>query len=152
MKPHSHWMSYALRLAERAAGAGEVPVGAVLVKDDTLVAEGWNQTIGLNDPTAHAEIVAIRRGAQRLNNYRLVNTRLYVTIEPCTMCAGALTHSRIRSLIYGAPEPRAGAIESALQVLSNPGLNHRIDVIGGVCKAGASALMAQFFLARRAEK
>ena len=149
MRSHEYWMSQALTLADRASLEDEVPIGAVIVLDDELIAEGWNQTIGSNDPTAHAEIVAIRRAAERLENYRLVNTRLYVTIEPCTMCAGALVHSRIAMLIYGAKEPRAGAIDSSMRVLANPNLNHQPEVLGGICADEAGDKMSRFFKARR---
>lgn len=144
-----HWMQMAMTLAEQAAGVGEVPVGAVVVRDGEVIGEGFNQTISSHDPTAHAEIVALRDAAARLNNYRLPGAELYVTIEPCTMCAGALVHARISHLIFGAKEPRAGAIVSSARVLENPGLNHQVQITGGVCESEAGQLMADFFKAKR---
>ena len=143
------WMALALEQAALAAEAGEVPVGAVLVKDGELVAAGFNQPIGRCDPTAHAEIVALRAAAQTLNNYRLPDTTLYVTIEPCAMCAGALVHARIRRLVFGAAEPRAGAVASSLQLLAGEQLNHRVEVEGGVLGDECGALMKAFFRNRR---
>lgn len=142
-------MARALVLAGRAEQAGEVPVGAVLVRDDVVLGEGWNQMRGASDPTAHAEILALRAAATRSENYRLPGSTLYVTIEPCTMCAGSLVHARVQRLVYGAPEPRAGAIESSAQVLANPGLNHRVEVTSGVLAAQAAAQLKSFFAARR---
>ena len=144
-----HWMQMAMTLAEKAASVGEVPIGAVVVRDGEVIGEGYNQTISSHDPTAHAEIVALRVAAARLNNYRLPGAELYVTIEPCTMCAGALVHARISHLIFGAKEPRAGAIISSAQVLENPGLNHQVQITGGVCESEAGQLMADFFKAKR---
>lgn len=145
------WMRRALELAEIAAAAGEVPVGAVVVgADGAMLGEGFNQPIGAVDPTAHAEIVALRAAARRLGNYRLNGASLYVTMEPCTMCAGALVHARIVSLVYGAPEPKSGAVESTAQVLSNPRLNHRVEVVGGVLAEESAALLRRFFAGRRA--
>ncbi|MFT4677506.1 MAG: tRNA(adenine34) deaminase [Patiriisocius sp.] len=144
-----HWMQMAVTLAEQAASVGEVPVGAVVVQDGQLIGEGFNQTISSHDPTAHAEIVALRDAAARLNNYRLPGATLYVTIEPCTMCAGALVHARISHLVFGAKEPRAGAIVSSASVLDNPGLNHQVQITGGVCESEAGQLMSDFFKAKR---
>jgi len=146
------WMNKALALAERSRAMDEVPVGAVLVLDDQLVGQGWNQPITRRDPTAHAEIEALRNAAIKLGNYRLVGTTLYVTIEPCTMCAGALTHARISRLVYGAREPRAGAIVSSQNVLENPGLNHRIEISEGVCKQACSEIVSRFFHHKRLMK
>lgn len=144
------WMAMALDLAEMAAAAGEVPVGAVLVQDDSVIGTGFNQVIATHDPTAHAEVVALRMAARQLGNYRLPGTSLYVTIEPCSMCAGALVHARVARLIYGAREPRQGAVLSTLGVLDNPCLNHRVLHQGGLMAEQASALLTHFFRARRA--
>src|SRR6478672_13766054 len=145
----SQWMRYALNRARQAAERDEVPVGAVLVKDGDLVSEGFNEPIGTVDPTAHAEIVALRRGAAQLANYRLIGTTLYVTIEPCMMCVGAMVHARIGRLVYGAPEPKAGAIESAVQALDRPTLNHRFELTGGVLADECREVMQRFFQRRR---
>jgi tRNA(adenine34) deaminase len=142
-------MARALALAERAGQAGEVPVGALLVRDGVVLGEGWNQMLGASDPTAHAEIVALRAAAEGCANYRLPGSTLYVTIEPCTMCAGALVHARVERLVYGAAEPRAGAVASSAQVLANPGLNHRVEVASGVLADQAAAQLRAFFAARR---
>ena len=144
------WMRYALNRALQAGERGEVPVGAVLVLDGELVAEGFNEPIATNDPTAHAEIVAIRRAAAELRNYRLTGSTLYVTIEPCQMCVGAMIHARVARLVYGAPEPRAGAIESAMRAHEHPALNHRMDVTGGVLEAECREVIQRFFQDRRA--
>jgi tRNA(adenine34) deaminase len=145
-------MRYALNRAIEAGERGEVPVGAAIVIDGELVAEGFNQPIAASDPTAHAEIVAIRRAAALVGNYRLVSATLYVTIEPCQMCVGAMVHARIARLVYGAAEPKAGAVESAMRALENPALNHRVEVIGGVLADQARALMQSFFRDRRNEQ
>ena len=142
-------MRRALELARRAAAAGEVPVGAVVVRAGEVLGEGANQPIGSHDPTAHAEIVALRAAAARIGNYRLSGSTLYVTIEPCTMCAGALVHARVGTLVYGASEPRAGAIASAANALGNAGLNHRVAVVAGVLEDECAALLTAFFRARR---
>lgn len=147
-----HWMRRALALAESAQQLDEVPVGAVVVKDGVLVGEGYNQPITANDPSAHAEIVALRHAAQNLANYRLTGCTLYVTIEPCTMCAGALIHSRIKRLVYGAPEPKAGVISSQLRLLETGFLNHRIEVVSGVLDETCSKLISDFFARKRALK
>ena len=146
------WMRCALNRARQAGARGEVPVGAVLVKDGELVAEGANMPIGAHDPTAHAEIVALRRAAAELRNYRLTGATLYVTIEPCQMCVGAMVHARIARLVYGAREPKAGAIESAMRAHEHPSLNHRIAVEGGVLEADCRDVLQQFFRERRAEQ
>jgi tRNA(adenine34) deaminase len=143
------FMRIALDLAVQAQQRGEVPVGAVVVLDGTVIGEGFNQPISGADPTAHAEIVAIRRAAARLGNYRLTGAELYVTIEPCQMCVGAMIHARIARLVYGAPEPRAGAIESAMRAHDHPALNHRMEAIGGVLEVESRALMQEFFRERR---
>lgn len=143
------FMRAALAMAERGAGLGEVPVGAVVVFEDEIVGEGCNQPRSSGDPTAHAEMVALRTAAQRIGNYRLTDCTLYVTIEPCTMCAGALVHARVARLVYGASEPRSGAVVSTAQVLDNPALNHRVEVSGGVLAEAAATLLRTFFRARR---
>ena len=144
-----YWMAQALQLAERAAQAGEVPVGAVLVRDGKLLGEGWNQPITTCDPSAHAEIVALRAAAAAAGNYRLPGSRLYVTIEPCTMCAGALVHARIDTVIYAAEEPKAGAVVSQSRVFEQPNLNHQVRCYGGVLEEQARGLMQDFFQRRR---
>lgn len=149
IKTDQEWMQLALDQARLAAQAGEVPVGAILVKDNVLVAAGFNQPISSCDPTAHAEIVALRAAAQTLGNYRLPDTTLYVTIEPCAMCAGALVHARIARLVFGAPEPRAGAVVSSLQLLAGGQLNHRVEVDSGVLGDECGAIMKNFFRDRR---
>ncbi|MDP6025914.1 MAG: tRNA adenosine(34) deaminase TadA [Pseudomonadales bacterium] len=149
MRSDEYWMQQALILADRANEFGEVPVGAVVVRDDAIVGKGFNQTISARDPTAHAEIVALRDAAQILDNYRLVDSDLFVTIEPCTMCTGALVHARIRRLIYGAREPRAGAVDSSIHALSNPSLNHQVEVVSGVCEDEAAKKLSVFFKAKR---
>jgi len=143
------WMLAALVLARQAAQHDEVPVGAVVVMDNQIVGRGFNQPIGRHDPTAHAEIMAIRDAAQTLGNYRLPGCTLVVTVEPCTMCAGALVHARIEQLIFGAKEPRAGAVCSSARVLDNSGLNHKVTVVDGVLEKECKALMSSFFQGRR---
>jgi tRNA(adenine34) deaminase len=142
-------MRRALQLAERAAAEGEVPVGAVVVMDGRIVGQGFNRPIRAQDPTAHAEIVALRSAAAQVGSYRLTGADLYVTIEPCLMCAGALVHARIARLVFGAREPRAGAVASMLRALELPHLNHRVEVVEGVLAEEASALLRAFFAARR---
>lgn len=149
MKSAEHWMQIALELAEQAKQLDEVPIGAVVVRSDEVIGKGYNQTIASADPTAHAEIVALRDAAKRLDNYRLSGCDLYVTIEPCTMCAGAMVHARIRNLFFGATEPRAGAVCSSIAALDNPGLNHKVSVQGGICETAAATLMSQFFQQKR---
>jgi tRNA(adenine34) deaminase len=143
------WMRYAIRLAQRAEQQGEVPVGAVLVKNNQCIAEGWNLPIANHDATAHAEIIAIRKAGQVLENYRLIDTTLYVTLEPCVMCMGAISHSRINRLVFGATDPKRGAVCSALQLTAAPFLNHVVDWHGGVLEAECAALLRDFFRARR---
>ena len=142
-------MRAALELGREARRRGEVPVGAVVVLDGAIVGEGFNQPIGTNDPTAHAEIVALRDAARRLGNYRLTGASLYVTIEPCQMCVGAMIHARIARLFYGTREPKAGAIESAMRAHEHPSLNHRIEAIGGLLEAECRELIQGFFADRR---
>jgi tRNA(adenine34) deaminase len=142
-------MQRALALAERAAAEGEVPVGAVLVKEGQELATGWNASIQARDPTAHAEIVAIRNAARRLKNYRLPGTTLYVTIEPCTMCAGAIIQARLSKVVYGAADAKAGAAGSVYEVLGTEKLNHRVDCSGGLFAEEAAAILQRFFAIRR---
>lgn len=148
----SHYMRLALAQAERAFAAGEVPVGAVVVHNGQVIAAGFNEPIGRLDPSAHAEMVAIRNAAQSLGNYRLSGATLYVTVEPCTMCAGLLVHSRIERLVYGATEPKSGAVHSNLQLLDTGPYNHRLGVTAGVLEGECSALMSRFFADRRARQ
>ena len=145
------WMEEALRLAQRSAAAEEVPVGAVIVCDGLVVGRGWNQTITTSDPTAHAEIVALREAAARIANYRLSDCDLYATLEPCAMCAGAMVHARIRRLVYGVADPKAGAAGSVLSVINHPALNHRIEVRAGVLAGRCIEILQAFFRQRRAE-
>lgn len=147
--PDSHWMERALALAERAAAEGEVPVGAVVVRDGEVIGEGWNRPVSDKDPTAHAEIIALRQAAQRLGNYRLTGASLYVTLEPCLMCAGALVHARITRLVFGANDPKRGAVDSTCHALETPGLNHRIEVTGGVLARRCGERLQAFFRERR---
>jgi tRNA(adenine34) deaminase len=143
------FMRAALDLARRARERGEVPVGAVVVLDDAIVGEGFNQPIAAHDPTAHAEIVALRDGARRIRNYRLTGATLYVTIEPCQMCVGALVHARVARIVYGACEPKAGAIESAMRAHEHPSLNHRLVAVGGVLEDECREVIQGFFEERR---
>lgn len=142
-------MRAALEEAQRAREQGEVPVGAVVVLEDRIVGRGFNQVISARDPTAHAEVCALRDAAAALGNYRLPGATLYVTVEPCTMCAGALVHARVRRLVYGAVEPRAGAVESTARALDNIALNHRVSVTGGALADECAELMTSFFKDRR---
>lgn len=143
------WMRYAFRLAQRAEQLGEVPVGAVVVKGDQCIAEGWNTSIATHDPTAHAEMVALRRAGLALENYRLSDTTIYVTLEPCVMCMGAISHARIKRLVFGAFDPKRGAVCHALNLTDASFLNHRINWIGGVLERECSGLLRDFFRARR---
>jgi tRNA(adenine34) deaminase len=145
----AHYMALALECARRAAGEGEVPVGAILVAGNEVIAEGWNQPIAKTDPTAHAEIVALRAGALRLGNYRFGGCTLYATLEPCTMCMGALLNARVARLVFGAWDLKAGACGSVIDLPREPRLGHRIDVFGGVCSDESAALLKQFFEGRR---
>ncbi|MHB8405191.1 MAG: tRNA adenosine(34) deaminase TadA [Gammaproteobacteria bacterium] len=144
-----HWMQEALTLARKAGAIGEVPVGAVVVKQGTIIGRGWNHPIAAHDPTAHAEITAIREAARTLGNYRLTDTTLYVTLEPCAMCAGAMLHARIRRLVFGAADPRAGAAGSLCNIVQTPALNHRVDLAGGVLAEQCGELLKVFFSQRR---
>ena len=142
-------MRKALDLARLARERGEVPVGAIVVVDGTLIGEGCNQPIATNDPTAHAEIVALRDAASRIGNYRLSGATMYVTIEPCQMCVGAMVHARIARLVYGTREPKAGAIESAMRAHEHPSLNHRMEAEGGILEEDCRELIQEFFRDRR---
>jgi len=142
-------MREALALAEQARDAGEVPIGAVLVLDGAIVGRGYKRPISSTDPTAHAEIVAIREAAAAVGNYRLTGSTLYVTIEPCLMCVGAFVHARIKTVVFGAAEPRTGALASTVRGAELPGHNHRVEVIGGVCEDEARTLMQTFFKEKR---
>jgi tRNA(adenine34) deaminase len=145
----SEFMRRALLLAQRAAEEGEVPVGALLVLDDEIIGEGWNRPIASNDPTAHAEIVALRAGAAALNNYRVGAATLYATLEPCVMCMGAILNARVVRLVFGAWDAKAGACGSVLDLPREPRLAHGLDVFGGVCSEEAAGLLRQFFEGRR---
>lgn len=143
------WMQEALALARKAEAEGEVPVGAVLVKEGEIIARGWNHPIVAHDPTAHAEIVALRNAAQALGNYRLTGSTLYVTLEPCAMCAGAMVHARIGRLVFGATDPRAGAAGTVFNLVQADALNHRLEVTGGVLAQDCGTLLKRFFAGRR---
>ena len=147
-----YWMRHALMLAQRAWDEGEVPVGAVLVHEGQVIGEGWNRPIGHHDPTAHAEIMALRQGGKILENYRLLNATLYVTLEPCVMCAGAMVHSRIGRVVFGARDEKTGAAGSLLDVLGHPGMNHQVQITEGVLASECAAMLSDFFRHRRAEK
>jgi tRNA(adenine34) deaminase len=142
-------MRAALELACEARERGEVPVGAVVVMDGEIVGRGFNQPVGLNDPTAHAEIVALRQAGQESGNYRLPGSTMYVTIEPCQMCVGAMVHARVGRVVYGTPEPKAGAIESAMRAHEHPSLNHRLEVTGRVLEDDCRDVIQSFFKERR---
>ena len=146
---HVGFMNSAIELAQQAAQAGEVPVGAVIVKNGEIIGMGHNLSITNHDATAHAEIIAMRNASMSLGNYRLTGCDLYVTIEPCTMCVGAMVHARINRIVYGAKEPRAGALHSQFQLLDDGHFNHSIDVIGGILAGECGEIMTQFFGERR---
>jgi tRNA(adenine34) deaminase len=143
------WMEEALRCAQRALEAGEVPVGAVIVLEGHIVGRGWNRNISDSDPTAHAEILALREAGATVGKHRLGDCDLFATIEPCAMCAGALVHARIKRLVYGADDPKAGAVRSAMQVVNHPKLNHRLEVHSGVLAGRSAELLQTFFRSRR---
>lgn len=151
-KGDEEWMQYAMTLALKAQDEGEVPVGAVLVLDNRIIGEGWNRSIGHHDPTAHAEIMALRQGGCAVQNYRLIDATLYVTLEPCVMCAGAMIHSRIRRVVYGAADAKTGAAGSLLDVLRHPGMNHQIEITSGVLAQACSEQLSAFFRYRRSQK
>jgi tRNA(adenine34) deaminase len=148
----AYWMAHALSLADKAQALGEVPVGAVLVLNEQIIAEGWNQSITLHDPSAHAEMMAIRQAGQILKNYRMLGATLYVTLEPCPMCAGLLVHSRISRLVYGAADYKTGAAGSVMNLVLNPQLNHEIELLGGVAEAACAEKISSFFRLRRSQK
>ncbi|MFZ0798369.1 MAG: tRNA adenosine(34) deaminase TadA [Terriglobales bacterium] len=143
------WMDEALRCAQRALEAGEVPVGAVVVCAGRVIGRGWNRNLTDCDPTAHAEIVALREAGQNLGNHRLGDCELFATIEPCAMCAGAAVHARVRRLVYGADDPKAGAVHSILRVVNHPSLNHQMEIRGGVLAGRSAEMMQEFFRQRR---
>lgn len=146
------WMQHALELARRAESEGEVPVGAVVIYNDEVIGEGWNRPILESDPTAHAEVMALRSAAKKINNYRLPETTLYVTLEPCIMCSGAIIHSRVKRVVYGAQDPKAGAFESAFTVLGTDSLNHQVVVDKGILAEECGQILTDFFRKRREEK
>ncbi|MES2500444.1 MAG: tRNA adenosine(34) deaminase TadA [Pseudomonadota bacterium] len=152
MKTDLEYMQIALHQAQQAALAGEVPVGAIVVKDGIIIGRGSNTPIGLHDPTAHAEIMAMRQAATYLGNYRLVDCTLYVTLEPCAMCSGAMQHARIAKLVYGASDPKTGACGSVINLMAEAKLNHHTEVLGGVLALECGALLSDFFRQRRADK
>jgi tRNA(adenine34) deaminase len=152
MSSDTKWMKHALALAARAEEEGEVPVGAVLIKDDQIIGEGWNQPISHNDPTAHAEIQAIRDACQKLNNYRLPGTTLYLTLEPCIMCAGAIVHARISRIVIAANEPKSGAAGSCINIFDIEQLNHKVIVDNGLLTEQSSDLLKNFFKLRRKKR
>ncbi len=152
MSSDEAWMRKALALAHKAEGEGEVPVGAILVQDDVIIGQGWNRPIHSHDPSAHAEIQALRSGGYHSHNYRLPDTTLYVTLEPCTMCAGAIIHARIARVVFGAFDPRTGAVESVTNVFDQPHHNHRPDYLGGVLETECSMLLKSFFEKKRLKK
>ena len=145
-----YWMLHAITLARRAQAAGEIPIGAVVTQRGAMIGEGWNCSVVTHDPTAHAEIVAIRAAAAELGNYRMPGTTLYVTLEPCAMCAGAIVQARIDRVVFGAHDPRSGAGGSVLNGLDHPALNHRVAIVSGIEEAACAELLTDFFKARRA--
>jgi len=149
VRTDTDFMRRALELAARAESRGEVPVGALIVQGDRVIGEGWNQPITLKDPTAHAEVLAMRAAAATLDDYRLGGTTLYVTLEPCPMCGGAMVHARVRGLVFGATDPRAGAAGTVFNVVQHPALNHRLECYGGVLAEECAAQLRNFFVARR---
>jgi len=144
-----HWMQRALELAHKAEAAGEVPVGAIIVLNGELIAEGWNQPIRSSDPTAHAEIMALRAAGQKLGNYRLLDAELYVTLEPCPMCVGAMLHARVKRVIYAATDPKTGALDGAYDLLNSVSHNHSFDVTKGILEEQSRELLQGFFRSRR---
>ena len=149
LNPDELWMEEALRAAQRALEAGEVPVGAVVVCEGKIVGRGWNRNIVDSDASAHAEIVALREAGRNVGNHRLEDCELFATIEPCAMCAGALVHARLKRLVYGADDPKAGAVHSVMQVLNHPQMNHRMEVRGGVLAGRCAEVLQEFFRSRR---
>jgi tRNA(adenine34) deaminase len=149
MNPDIQFMEVALQEAQAAAAAGEVPIGALLVQQGRILARSGNRTIRECDPTAHAEIVVLREAARFVGNYRLADTTLYVTIEPCSMCAGAMIQARIPRLVYGADDPKGGAVRSCFEVLTNGRLNHQVEVVSGISAIDCAAILQSFFASRR---
>lgn len=147
-----YWMGEALKLAQKAWDEGEVPVGAILVRKGEVIGQGWNRSIGSQDPSAHAEMMAIREAGVHIGNYRMLETVLYVTLEPCSMCAGALVHGRISRLVFGAADPKTGACGSVMDIVRHPALNHQLQVDGGVMADPCARLLSDFFRWRRAQK
>jgi tRNA(adenine34) deaminase len=145
------WMHEALRTAQRALDIGEVPVGAVVVHHGRIVGRGFNRNISDSDPTAHAEVIALREAGRAVGNHRLVDCELFVTIEPCAMCSGAIVHARVRRLAYGADDRKAGAVHSVMRVLNHPALNHQLEIRGGVLAGQCAGLLEEFFRARRSQ-
>ncbi len=146
------WMQRAYELAQRSESEGEVPVGAVIVLDNQLIAEGWNRPIQNHDPTAHAEMMALQAAGKKVENYRLLDTTLYVTLEPCPMCASAMVHARVGRVVYAADDHKTGAAKSAFQLLDSTQLNHRVEITSGVMQQECSELLSQFFRKRRENK
>ncbi len=146
------WLRQALVLASRAQSQGEVPVGALLVVENEVIGEGWNQPIRLNDPCAHAEIMALRAGAQSIKNYRLTGSTLYVTLEPCVMCVGAIIHARVARVVFGASDPKSGAAGSAFDLLNSGKFNHTVDIQSGILAAECGELLKAFFFEKRGKK
>ncbi|HEV3317626.1 MAG TPA: tRNA adenosine(34) deaminase TadA [Candidatus Angelobacter sp.] len=149
MREDAAWMQIALEQARRAAELGEVPIGALVIKDGVILGQGHNRNLLDNDPTAHAEMVALRQAAAQFGNHRLVGCEMVVTIEPCAMCAGAMIHARLARLVYGASDPKAGAAGSVLQVLNHPRLNHKLQITPGILNDRCSEILKKFFQARR---
>ena len=146
---HEYWMQKALELAHQAESIGEVPVGAILVKDNKIIGQGFNQSIVNSDPSAHAEIISLREAGQTISNYRLINTTMYVTLEPCAMCAMAMVHARIDTVVFATAEPRTGAGGSLYQLLDHPSHNHKVKIISGIFKDESANLLKRFFRKRR---
>ena len=145
----TYWMQHALKLAKQAEAAGEVPVGAVIVLNGELIAEGWNRPISSSDPTAHAEIIALRRAGEMQDNYRLLDTELYVTLEPCPMCVGAMLHARVKRVVYAATDPKTGALGGAYDLLNSVSHNHSFEVTKGVMEEQSRTMLQNFFRSRR---
>ncbi len=149
MADDEYWMQAALQLAQHAVTQEEVPVGAVVIRDGNIIGKGWNQPIVRNDPCAHAEIMALRAAANSLHNYRLPNTTLYVTLEPCMMCVGAIVHARVKRVVFGAYDPKTGAAGSAFDLLADKRHNHTIEITGGILEQDCAAILQEFFRMRR---
>ena len=150
MTPDLQWMQCAVELAKKAEAQDEVPIGAVIVLDNQIIGEGWNQPISSDDPTAHAEIMALRDAGEKIGNYRLPNATIYVTLEPCTMCAGAIIHARLSRLVYAADDPKTGACGSVFNLLQTEELNHKVDIEKGVMEEECQSLIRSFFKEKRA--